>query len=61
MRKGKPSVKLLRLFVASLKSAIISNKISMRNIKITGTYKMKKKVSRKIEKKSKSFLTTALP
>ena len=56
MRKGKPSVKLLRLFVASLKSAIISNKISMRNIKITGTYKVKKKVSRKIGKKSKSFL-----
>lgn len=54
MRKGKPSVKLLRLFVASRKSAIISNKINMRNIKITGTYK-KKKVSRKIEKKSKSF------
>ena len=56
MRKGKPSVKLLRLFVASRKSAIISNKINMRNIKITGTYKKKKKVSRKNEeKKSKSF------
>ena len=55
MRKGKPSVKLLRQFVASRKSAIISNKINMRNIKITGTYKKKKKVSRKIEKKSISF------
>ena len=48
MRKGKPSAKLLRLFVASRKSAIISNKIKMRNIKITGTYKKKKRFQEKL-------------
>ena len=42
MRKGRPSVKLLRLFLASRKSAIISKKINMRNVKVAGTYKKNK-------------------